>query len=145
MICGGQIPKTHPLYILPGGRKQQARLRKQYRPIATAVLFVGAPPDAEGTDRARSPRIITSGWITVLPPSMMFCVPTRVALRATLLPVSYGRTQLGSASKIDLFNRPARVPAAGAFRELTVSMYSPLGGRRDILSLYPVSSFSNPE
>jgi hypothetical protein len=31
---------------------------------------------------------MTSGWMTVLPPSMMFWVPTSVALRATLLPVS---------------------------------------------------------
>lgn len=45
---------------------------------------------------------MTSGWMTVLPPSMMFWVPTKVALRATLLPVS-------------------------------VSMYSPLGGRRDMM------------
>ena len=42
----------------------------------------------EATVRTRSPLIITSGWMTVLPPSMMFWVPTRMALRATLLPVS---------------------------------------------------------
>lgn len=62
--------------------------------MATAVL---APPldgvddeDVldEGAVRTRSPRIITSGWMTVLPPSTMFCVPTRMALRATLFPVS---------------------------------------------------------
>lgn len=57
--------------------------------METAVLFAGAPPEDEDcTVRARSPRIITSGWMTVLPPRMMFWVPTRVALRATLLPVS---------------------------------------------------------
>ncbi len=59
--------------------------------------------DAAWMVRTRSPRIMTSGWMTVLPPSMMFWVPTSVALRATLLPVS-------------------------------VSMYSPLGGRRDMLA-----------
>ncbi len=53
--------------------------------MATAVLFVGAPPEADGADRARSPRIMTSGWITVLPPSMMFWVPTRVALTSHLV------------------------------------------------------------
>lgn len=83
--------QTYPLYRRPGGRKQQPRLRKQYRPIETAVLL-GAAPAADWEDawivRMRSPRIMTSGWITVLPPSMMFWVPTRVALRATLLPVS---------------------------------------------------------
>lgn len=55
--------------------------------MATAVELVGAEDD-EGAVRTRSPRIMTSGWMTVLPPSMMFCVPTRMALRATLLPVS---------------------------------------------------------
>ncbi len=86
--------RTHPLYIRPGGRRQQPLLRKQYRPIETAVLLAGAAPELEfegaWTDRVRSPRIITSGWMTVLPPSMMFWVPTSVALRATLLPVSWG-------------------------------------------------------
>lgn len=69
-------------------------------------MLGGAPPadwDEGWMVRIRSPRIMTSGMMTVLPPSMMFCVPTSVALRATLLPVS-------------------------------VSMYSPLGGRRDILA-----------
>ncbi len=69
----------------------------------TAVLLGAAPVadcEAGWMVRTRSPRIMTSGWMTVLPPRMMFCVPTSVALRATLLPVS-------------------------------VSMYSPRGGRRD--------------
>ena len=59
--------------------------------MATAVLLAGEPPDPGelGTERARSPRIMTSGMMTVLPPSMIFWVPTRVALRATLLPVSW--------------------------------------------------------
>lgn len=61
--------------------------------MATAVVLAGAavlPLDEEedGAVRTRSPRIMTSGWMTVLPPSMMFCVPTSIALRATLLPVS---------------------------------------------------------
>lgn len=79
---------AYPLYIRPGGRRQLPLLRKQYLPMATAVLFAGAPPLELLAVRARSPRIMTSCWITVLPPSMMFWVPTRVALRATLLPVS---------------------------------------------------------
>lgn len=61
--------------------------------METAVLLAGAgapEDDGAGTDRDRSPRIITSGWMTVLPPSMMFWVPTSVAFRATLLPVSWG-------------------------------------------------------
>ena len=44
--------------------------------------------EEDGAVRIRSPRIMTSGWMTVFPPSMMFWVPTRMALRATLLPVS---------------------------------------------------------
>lgn len=79
---------TYPLYIRPGGRRSAPLERKQYLPMATAVLLAGAPPAEGCAERARSPRIMTSGWITVLPPSMMFWVPTRVALRATLLPVS---------------------------------------------------------
>lgn len=73
-----------------GGRKQQPLLRKQYRPIATAVLLPGAAaePDEGCAVRARSPLIIASAWMTVLPPSMMCWVPTRTAFRATLLPVS---------------------------------------------------------
>lgn len=92
-----------PLYTRPGGLKTQERERKQYRPIATAVLLFGPPPPPEPPEepgagveeeeeeevvRVRSPRIMTSGCITVLPPSMMFWVPTRLLLRATLLPVS---------------------------------------------------------
>lgn len=73
----------------PGGRSSAPRLRKQYRPMATAVLFAGAlEPDDEGCERMRSPRTMASGWMTDFPPSMMFWVPTRVALRETLLPVS---------------------------------------------------------
>jgi hypothetical protein len=82
------------LYNRPGGRRQAPRLKKQYRPIETAVLFGGAPLadwDDAWMVRIRSPRIMTSGWMTVLPPSMMFWVPTSVALRATLLPVSCRR------------------------------------------------------
>lgn len=74
--------------------------------METAVLLEAAlleDWDAAWMVRTRSPRIMTSGWMTVLPPSMMFWVPTSVALRATLFPVS-------------------------------VSMYSPLGGRRDMLA-----------
>ena len=58
--------------------------------MATAVLFAGPPEpdDEEGWERTRSPRTMASGWMTDLPPSMMFWVPTRVALRDTLLPVS---------------------------------------------------------
>jgi hypothetical protein len=59
--------------------------------METAVLLGAAPLlacDEACMVRIRSPRIMTSGWMTVLPPSMMFCVPTSVALRATLLPVS---------------------------------------------------------
>src|SRR5665213_1331962 len=110
-VAGGRRT-THPLYILPGGRKQNHLLKKQYRPIATAVLLPGAEPDDEegGTERARSPRIMTSGWITVFPPSMMFCVPTRVALRETLLPVSWR----GGASARLSRSRSGRVGKGGA-------------------------------
>lgn len=84
---------TYPLCIRLGGRRQHPRSRKQYRPMETAVLLPGAAaPDAVedgGLRRVKSPRIIASGWMTVLPPSMMFWVPTRFALRATLLPVSW--------------------------------------------------------
>lgn len=81
---------THPLYMRPGGRRQHPLLRKQYRPMATAVLLAGAAPPEPGTAvRARSPRIMASCIMTVFPPSIIFWVPTRVALRATLLPVSY--------------------------------------------------------
>ncbi|KAJ2900978.1 uncharacterized protein MKZ38_002162 [Zalerion maritima] len=59
------------------------------------------PPDEEagGRDRVKSPRIITSGCITVLPPSMMFCVPTRLLLRATLLPVSFFCRSTGMSAR----------------------------------------------
>lgn len=68
-----------------------------------AVLVEGAAAELlETAVRARSPRIMASAIMTVLPPSMMFCVPTSVAFRATLLPVS-------------------------------VSMYSPLGARLDMV------------
>lgn len=77
-----------PLYILPGGRRRTPRLRKQYRPMATAVCEDEDEEEEDEDVRTRSPRIMTSGWITVLPPRTMFCVPTRTALRATLLPVS---------------------------------------------------------
>jgi hypothetical protein len=62
-----------PLYMRPGGRSRTPRAKKQYRPMATAVLFAGElPEDDDVAVRARSPRIMTSGWMTVLPPSMMF-------------------------------------------------------------------------
>jgi hypothetical protein len=78
-----------PLYMRPGGRSSTPRARKQYRPMATAVLLAGAVPEEDDeTVRVRSPLIMTSGWMTVLPPSIMFWVPTRTALRETLLPVS---------------------------------------------------------
>lgn len=83
---------AHPLYMRPGGRRQQPLLRKQYRPMKTAVLLPGWLGLVDGTVRARSPRIMASGMMTVFPPSMMCCVPTRVALRLTLLPVSYNKT-----------------------------------------------------
>lgn len=85
----------------PGGRKQHPLLRKQYRPIAMAVLLEGGVAAAELLEmavRARSPRIMASAMMTVLPPSMMFWVPTRVAFRATLLPVSYASFLLGQRS-----------------------------------------------
>jgi len=59
--------------------------------------------------------------MTVFPPSMIFCVPTRVAFRATLLPVSY-RANVSSEKAPDWGKR------------LAVSMYSPFGTRRDILA-----------
>lgn len=71
--------------------------------MAMAVLVEGAAAaEEERAVRARSPRIMASAMMTVLPPSMMFWVPTSVAFRATLLPVS-------------------------------VSMYSPLGARLDMV------------
>lgn len=71
--------------------------------MAMAVLVEGVAAEVlETAVRARSPRIMASAMMTVLPPSMMFCVPTSVAFRATLLPVS-------------------------------VSMYSPLGARLDMV------------
>lgn len=47
-----------------------------------------AAPAPVGSVRSRSPRIITSAWMTVLPPRMIFVVPMRCDLRETLLPVS---------------------------------------------------------
>ena len=41
-----------------------------------------------GSVRIRSPRMITSAWMTVRPPRMMLGVPWMMALRDTLLPVS---------------------------------------------------------
>lgn len=100
----GKETEAYPLYMRPGGRRQHPLLRKQYRPMAMAVLLEGAAAALllEMAVRARSPRIMASAIMTVLPPSMMFWVPTRVAFRATLLPVS-------------------------------VSMYSPLGARLDMV------------
>lgn len=56
--------------------------------MATAVLVAGAEPEPETAVRARSPLIMASCMMIVLPPSMIFWVPTSVALRLTLLPVS---------------------------------------------------------
>lgn len=42
----------------------------------------------EGRVRRRSPRMVQSAWMTVLPPRMMFWEPRMVDLRLTLLPVS---------------------------------------------------------
>lgn len=80
-----------PLYILPGGLRSAPRARKQYLPTATAVEFGGVEEvleEEEGVVRTRSPRIMTSGWMTALPPSIMFWVPWRLALRDTLFPLS---------------------------------------------------------
>jgi len=74
----------------PGGRRQQLRLRKQYRPMKMEVLLWGAPPEEPAAEavRVKSPRTMASAMMTVLPPSMMCCVPIKLALRDTLLPVS---------------------------------------------------------
>jgi len=42
-----------------------------------------------GRVRVRSPRMMTSAWMTVRPPRMMFGVPWMKDLRETLLPVSW--------------------------------------------------------
>lgn len=47
-----------------------------------------------GKVRSRSPRMMTSAWMTVLPPRMMFVVPIIWERRDTLLPVSW-RAKLG--------------------------------------------------
>lgn len=66
----------YPLYSFPGGLKAHPLLKKQYRPIATATVF---PPFSFGLlggyVRSKSPRMMTSDWITVLPPRMMLVVP----------------------------------------------------------------------
>jgi len=100
--------------------------------MATAVFDAGAPPAAapaaaDEAVRERSPRIMASAWMTVLPPSMIFCVPTRTAFLATLLPVSYG----------DL-SQPLLFPGAVEIDQpcRTVSMYSPLGAFRDMMAEY---------
>src|SRR5690606_25186614 len=56
---GVNVVYIYPLKSLPGGRSTAPRLRKQYRPIATAVLFACAPDD--DCERTRSPRIMASG------------------------------------------------------------------------------------
>lgn len=98
--------------------------------MATAVFDAGAPPAAapaaaEEAVRERSPRIMASAWMTVLPPSMIFCVPTRTAFLATLLPVSCDA--LGQPL---LFHRAMEIDQACH----TVSMYSPLGAFRDMVA-----------
>lgn len=57
-------------------------------PEADAVEEPLPPLALAGSDLTRSPLIVTSCWMTLLPPRIMFCVPTSVALRETLLPVS---------------------------------------------------------
>lgn len=141
------IPRTHkavtgttnPLYIFPGGLKQLPLLKKQYLPIATATL---APPpavlpaplpavlpaaDAELEDnvRSKSPRMMTSACMTVLPPRMMFVVPRIWDLRETLLPVSW---------EVVSFVLQVMGGATGRGIARTVSMYSPLGALRDMAS-----------
>ncbi len=60
----------------------------------------------------------------------MFWVPTSVAFRATLLPVSYKSFLLVPTSSIG-----CRICVSEVGKTLTVSIYSPLGGRRDILGV----------
>ena len=60
-----------------------------YRPILIAV--VGAllfSPSPEEEKRCKSPSMMTSAMMTVRPPSMMFGLPSILALREILLPVS---------------------------------------------------------
>jgi hypothetical protein len=75
----GSLAAFYFLDIRPGGLSSVPRLKKQYRPIDTAGVFgwgTGFPPPDDDWDgalvRTRSPRIMTSGWMTALPPSMMF-------------------------------------------------------------------------
>ena len=79
----------YPLYNFPGGLNSHPRLKKQYRPMATATVFpcfsLGL---LAGYVLSRSPRIITSAWMTVFPPRIMFVVPMIWDRRETLLPVS---------------------------------------------------------
>lgn len=78
--------------------------------MATEVELPAACPDEEeddedGWERTRSPRIIASGWMTDFPPSMMFWVPTRMAFRATLFPVSWRGNVSISQQSHDGFSR----------------------------------------
>ena len=91
---------THPLYNFPGGLNSHPLLKKQYRPIATATGFPCFSLELDVRYvRSRSPRMMTSAWITVLPPSMMFVVPIIWERRETLLPVSWWNCQLGLVAK----------------------------------------------
>lgn len=95
------------------------------------MLLPDVLPPEDVLLRERSPRIMTSGWITVFPPSVMFWVPTKMALRATLLPVSWrgmnGQSN-GRTMKLKGARRRIDMPR-------TVSIYSPFGALRDILSI----------
>ena len=73
-----------PLLVLPGGLRVLLRAKKQYRPTDMATL----PCCPGALTRRRSPRTVQSAWIMVLPPRMMFCEPSTLDFRETLLPVS---------------------------------------------------------
>ena len=58
--------------------------------MATVLGLSVLPVPAEGGRvRMRSPRRMTSAWMTVRPPRMMFGVPWMRERRETLLPVSW--------------------------------------------------------
>lgn len=57
--------------------------------VLALSLVPGLTSLDEGSERIRSPRMMHSAWMTVLPPRIMFVVPMICDLRETLLPVSW--------------------------------------------------------
>lgn len=73
-------------------------------PMLTAVVlgFSFSPSATRSGFRHRSPRRWTPAMMTVLPPSMMFCLPSMKARREILLPVSYYMVSTRPSCKVKL-------------------------------------------